>query len=128
MIFLHPLLSSTRGHDYKVAHSGTQLEIWKRFLNLRCVDQWIALPAELVGCENTETFKHGLALHHGDLLFHYLRNCFCGTARHLHIVAHDALSGQFLLLVLITHEIAYLGWCISSVCVYASCCYPPSNS
>ena len=70
-LFPRPLLSNTRGHDYKIAHTGTQLVVRKRYFSLRCVDLWNGLPAELVNCGNINKFKQGLAVHLGDLLFTY---------------------------------------------------------
>lgn len=78
-IFSHSLLGSTRGHNFQITHSRTQLESRKRFFTLRCVDLWNALPTKLVGCGNTEVFKHSLALHLGDLLFHYASETVYGT-------------------------------------------------
>ena len=70
-LFPRPLLSSTRGHSFKIAHTRTQLEVRKRFFSMRCVDLWNALPADLE-LESTDAFKHGLALHLGDLLNQYV--------------------------------------------------------
>ena len=70
-LFPRPMLSSTRGHQFKIAHTRTQLEVRKRFFSMRCVDLWNSLPAELVGCENLAVFKRELAFQLGDLLFQY---------------------------------------------------------
>ncbi|XP_076034532.1 uncharacterized protein LOC143021127 [Oratosquilla oratoria] len=84
-----PLLSSTRGHDFKIGHTRTQVEVRRRYFSIRCVNLWNGLPAEPVNCSDIDVFKRGLAAHLGVILFDY-------TAYTVpyNVAAYDTLSSQ----------------------------------
>lgn len=71
-LFPRPGLVTTRGHDYKIAHSRPQLEIRRRFFSMRFVDLWNSLPSHVVSCPTISAFKSALHTHLGDKLFEYV--------------------------------------------------------
>ncbi|XP_076047391.1 uncharacterized protein LOC143028924 [Oratosquilla oratoria] len=71
-LFPRPLLSSTRGHNFKIGHTRTQVKVRRRYFSNRCVNLWNELPAELVNCSDIDVFKRGLAAYLGDILFDYI--------------------------------------------------------
>ena len=68
-MFISAPLGSTRGHQYKVAHVRTQLEIRKRFFSIRGISLWNSLPQHVVSANSVSAFKASLSAHLGDSLF-----------------------------------------------------------
>ena len=68
-MFVNTPLDTTRGHQYKVAHIRTELEIRKRFFNVRGISLWNSLPRHIVSANSVSAFKTSLSAHLGDRLF-----------------------------------------------------------
>ena len=71
-LFPRPGLVTTRGHNYKIAHSRPPLEVRRRFFSMRFVELWNSLPSHVVSCPTISTFKSALHTHLGDKLFEYV--------------------------------------------------------
>ena len=69
--FQLPTLHTTRGHQYKLAHVRTNLDIRKRSFAVRNIGLWNSLPEYVVSSTNVNTFKAALTSYLGDLLFEY---------------------------------------------------------
>ncbi|CAI9742693.1 Hypothetical predicted protein [Octopus vulgaris] len=52
---LHP--SNTRGHVYKVRKQHSSHDFRKHFFTLRVAEAWNKLPASVVSCRSTASFK-----------------------------------------------------------------------
>ena len=50
-------VSNTRGHAYKVRKQHCSRDFRKHFFTLRIAEAWNKLPASVVGCRSTESFK-----------------------------------------------------------------------
>ena len=50
-------VSNTCGHAYKVRKQHSSHDIRKHFFTLRVAEAWNKLPASVVGCRNTASFK-----------------------------------------------------------------------
>ena len=50
----------TRGHQYKIVKTGSNLDIRKNFFSQRIVNQWNQLPTEVVEAESVNVFKNKL--------------------------------------------------------------------
>ena len=50
-------VSNTRGHAYKVRKQHCSRDFRKHFFTLRIAETWNKLPASVVGCRSTESFK-----------------------------------------------------------------------
>ena len=70
-LFDSPLNPSTRGHQYKIAHVRTQLDLRKRFFSVRGIHVWNSLPDSLVSLQCPSSFKTALAKFLGEKLFEY---------------------------------------------------------
>lgn len=70
-MFVNTPLVTTRGHQYKVAHIRTELEIRKRFFNVRGISLWNSLPQHIVSANSVSAFKASLSAHLGDRLFEF---------------------------------------------------------
>ena len=53
----HLHVSNTRGHAYKVRKQHCSRDFRKHFFTLRIAETWNKLPAYVVGCRSTESFK-----------------------------------------------------------------------
>ena len=71
-VFPCPLMDRTRGHNFKIYHTRSQIEVRRRFFTMRSVNLWNSLPSDLVSCENITSFKHLLEAHLGDMLFDFV--------------------------------------------------------
>lgn len=70
-LFPPPNHPGTRGHQFKIAHTRSQLEMRKRFFNMRWVVVWNSLPGSVVSVTSLASFKVALSRHLGDILFDY---------------------------------------------------------
>ena len=70
-LFEAPPSSITRGHRFKIATVRHSLDCHKRFFSMRRVALWNSLPDSLVSAGSVETFKHGLHLSLGQLLYDF---------------------------------------------------------
>ena len=70
-LFPRPRLGTTRGHDFKIAHSRPQLEVRRRYFSMRYVALWNSFPSHVVSCPTISGFKSALHTHLGDKLFDY---------------------------------------------------------
>ena len=61
--------AATRGNGLKLAIPRCQTELKRRFWNVRCVQRWNSLPADVVQARTLECFKGRLDRHVGDLFF-----------------------------------------------------------
>jgi len=64
--------SRTRGHSLKLAVPVCRTDVLRRFLGVRRVFLWNALPAEIIECDSLTVFKRGLDRVLGDKLFEVL--------------------------------------------------------
>ena len=61
----------TRGHSFKLYHTGASVEARRRTFAVRCVAEWNALPQTVVEAGSLEVFKRRLAEFLGDRLFDF---------------------------------------------------------
>ena len=72
-VFLQPHSDhSTRGHQFKIAHVRTQLEIRRRFFSVRGIALWNSLPSDVVTIQSLSVFKAKLSEQLGDRLYEYV--------------------------------------------------------
>ena len=69
--FIRSPVTITRGHQLKLAHVRTSLEIRRRFISVRAISLWNSLPDSVVSITNINSFKADLACQLGDLLYQY---------------------------------------------------------
>ena len=60
---------ATRGHRYKLSRPRCRSEIRRRFLSVRVVDAWNALPAEIVEADSLGSFKSQLDSYMADAFY-----------------------------------------------------------
>ena len=53
-------LSNTRGHAHKVRKQHRYHDFWKHFFTLRVTEAWNKLPASVVSCRDTASFKSSM--------------------------------------------------------------------
>ena len=61
--------AATRSNGFKLAIPRCRTELRRRFWNVRCVQMWNGLPADVVQAESVDCFKRRLDQHVGDLFF-----------------------------------------------------------
>lgn len=71
-MFYNPPLDTTRGHQFKIAHVRTELELRKRFFSVRGITLWNSLPNYVVSANTLSAFKASLSAHLGDRLYEFV--------------------------------------------------------
>ena len=70
-LFVLSPTAQTRGHRFKVLKPHVSLESRRRYFSVRCLDVWNSLPDDLVACGSVASFKSGLHVVLGDILFRF---------------------------------------------------------
>jgi len=63
--------SIRRGHQFKLAHVRTSLDIRKKFFNVRGISLWNSLPNSVVSLTNINSLKAALAEHLNEVQLEY---------------------------------------------------------
>ena len=71
-IFIQCPLPNIRGHPHKLFKPRAQLELRRRFFNVRIIDTWNRLSSDTVTAANINIFKSLLRRDLGDNLFQYV--------------------------------------------------------
>ena len=68
-VFERSRFERTRGHRFKLVVPTCRSELRRRMFSVRCVSVWNSLPARVAEASSIDSFKKGLDLSLGDLLF-----------------------------------------------------------
>lgn len=70
-LFTISLVTSTRGHRFKVAKPHVSTKWRRRYFSIRCINHWNSLPDSVVSAVTINLFERGLHHSLGEALFSF---------------------------------------------------------